>query len=63
MVTVYHIYEKDMRKFTFWAPESIDEQKKICAIVNNHQKEISLIKQKITKINLIKQSALDLLIN
>ena len=60
--TVYHIYEKDIENFTFWAPESIDEQK-ICAIVNNHQKEISLIKQKITKINLIKQSALDLLIN
>jgi type I restriction enzyme, S subunit len=61
--TVYHIYEKDMRKFNFWAPESINEQKKICSIVNNHQKEISLIIKKITKINLIKQSALDLLIN
>ena len=28
--TVYHIYEQDIRKFTFWAPESIDEQKNLC---------------------------------
>lgn len=60
--TITHLYQKDIDKFIFLAPVSLDEQNEIAAAIFDIDKEISILEKKIEKYQNIKQGMMQKLL-
>lgn len=57
--TIKHLYQKDLKEFTFMAPPSLSEQTAIAEILSDASEEIRLLEKERTKIELLKLGAMD----
>lgn len=53
--TIIHLYQKDINKFEFAAPPTIEEQTVIAAILSDMDNEIEALEQKLAKARQVKQ--------
>ena len=60
--TITHLYQKDIDKFNFLAPVSLDEQNEIAAAIFDIDKEISILEKKLEKYQNIKQGMMQKLL-
>jgi len=60
--TIVHLYQKDMSKFEFLLPPTIEEQKTIACILTEMDEEIKKIEEKYEKYKLIKQGMMEQLL-
>lgn len=57
--TIKHLYQKDLKEFTFMTPPSLSEQTAIAEILSDASEEIRLLEKERTKIELLKLGAMD----
>ena len=60
--TIVHLYQKDMGKFEFLLPPTLDEQKAIAAILTEMDEEIEKLEEKYEKYTAIKQGMMEQLL-
>lgn len=60
--TIVHLYQKDMSKFEFLLPPTLDEQKAIAAILTEMDEEIKKLEEKYEKYTAIKQGMMEQLL-
>lgn len=60
--TIVHLYQKDMSKFEFLLPPTLDEQKAIAAILSEMDEEIEKLEEKYEKYTAIKQGMMEQLL-
>lgn len=60
--TIVHLYQKDMSKFEFLLPPTIEEQKAIAKILTEMDEEIKKLEEKYEKYTLIKQGMMEQLL-
>lgn len=61
--TIKHLYQKDLKRFVFYMPQSIDEQLAIANILTEMDEEIENLKTERTKMVQIRDGAMDDLLN
>lgn len=52
--TIIHLYQKDIVKFDFYVPPTIEEQEAICDIIEDLDNEIRALTQKLNKYTMLK---------
>lgn len=60
--TIVHLYQKDMSKFEFLLPPTLDEQKAIATILTEMDEEIKKLEEKYEKYTAIKQGMMEQLL-
>lgn len=60
--TIVHLYQKDMGKFEFLLPPTLDEQKAIATILTEMDEEIKKLEEKYEKYTAIKQGMMEQLL-
>ena len=60
--TIVHLYQKDMGKFEFLLPPTLDEQKAIATILTEMDEEIEKLEEKYEKYTAIKQGMMEQLL-
>lgn len=60
--TIIHLYQKDIVKFEFFAPPTIEEQNAISEIIENMDCEIDQLNRKLQKYRLVKQGMMQKLL-
>ena len=60
--TIIHLYQKDISKFEFLIPPTIEEQTAIASILSDMDNEIESLEQKLTKARQIKQGMMQQLL-
>lgn len=60
--TIVHLYQKDMSKFEFLLPPTLDEQKAIATILTEMDEEIKKLEEKCEKYTAIKQGMMEQLL-
>lgn len=60
--TINHLYQKDIIKFDFCVPPSIEEQNAICDIIEDLDEELHVLYRKLTKYLLVKNGMLQQLL-
>ena len=60
--TIVHLYQKDMSKFEFLLPPTLDEQKAIATILSEMDEEIEKLEEKYEKYTAIKQGMMEQLL-
>lgn len=60
--TIIHLYQKDINKFEFFVPKTIEEQIAIASILSDMDNEIEQLEQKLAKTRLIKQGMMQQLL-
>lgn len=60
--TIVHLYQKDMGKFEFLLPPTLEEQKAIATILTEMDEEIKELEEKYEKYTLIKQGMMEQLL-
>ena len=60
--TIIHLYQKDINKFEFLMPPTIEEQVAIASILSDMDNEIESLEQKLTKTHKIKQGMMQQLL-
>lgn len=57
--TIKHLYQKDLKKFSFYIPKDMNEQEAIASILTSMDKEIENLEKEKAKIEKIKAGAMD----
>ena len=60
--TIIHLYQKDVDKFEFLLPPSIEEQKAIAAILSEMDDDIEVLEEKLAKYRQVKQGMMQQLL-
>lgn len=60
--TIIHLYQKDVDKFKFLLPPSIEEQKAIAAILSEMDDDIEVLEEKLAKYRQVKQGMMQQLL-
>ena len=60
--TIIHLYQKDICKFEFLLPPTIEEQEAIAALLSEMDSEIEALQQKLEKYRQIKQGMMQQLL-
>ena len=60
--TIIHLYQKDIVKFEFFAPPTIEEQNAISEIIENMDCEIDQLNRRLQKYRLVKQGMMQKLL-
>ena len=60
--TIIHLYQKDIVKFSFFVPPTIEEQKAIVEVIDDMDNEIDEYSSKLEKYHMIKQGMMQKLL-
>lgn len=60
--TIIHLYQKDMGKFDFLLPPTMEEQKAIASVLSEMDNDIALLEQKLAKYHQVKQGMMQQLL-
>ena len=60
--TIIHLYQKDINKFEFAAPPTIEEQTAIASVLSDMDNEIEVLEQKLAKARQVKQGMMQQLL-
>lgn len=60
--TIIHLYQKDVGKFEFLLPPTIEEQKAIAAVLSEMDADIAALEEKLTKYRQVKQGMMQQLL-
>lgn len=60
--TIIHLYQKDIGKFDFLLPPTVEEQKVIASVLSETDNEIALLEQKLGKYRQVKQGMMQQLL-
>lgn len=60
--TIIHLYQKDIVKFDFYVPPTIEEQEAICDIIEDLDNEIRALTQKLNKYTMLKDGMMQQLL-
>ena len=60
--TIIHLYQKDINKFEFAAPPTIEEQTAIASVLSDMDNEIEVLEQKLAKARQVKQGIMQQLL-